>query len=591
MAIFNYAKTYSEVSSYLSATKGTTGDYIKFIITGDSHIISHGVDFTPWSTDETYGKGTGKYWNIKYLPIDDYTTSSDNGLWTSKTIADKISAITGTIADGMHFRGTLSTDDNTKYSVNGGTADAFPTGVVGDTYRIAKSGTYKGNTCEAGDLLICVTAKTNDTEEAWTVAQTNINGIVYHKINNVFRGFYSNDTDTFTIYAPTKAGTEGQLLISNGGTRIPTWTNQSDITAGKVQSSLKLDTNTGLYWDSGSSYNGSAEATIRMHLASYDNFGTIKGDSDTVTINNGILSLTSKNILNALDLDSIASVNTWRPVKKYGPSGWEELLGIGPDTNSSLGFKSGSGTTIQTYTDTDNKVSYVTFNVNTGYTTDTTDTTNRKYAVQVDTSTSGTNANQLYVNVPWVAYGVVSTTANGLAPQLKETEGSINSVNYKVLCYDSETNPVWKKLPSNAFLNTWRTITWGGTNINNNPLTVTGSGHTKVSANATTGAAVISSTWRPISIDNTSIGDSTSLNIVGSNKTSVSYNNGTATISSTWRDIQIGGTSIENQALNFMPTGSIYVVKNDMNTSNENTFDVGFDIAWYNISESKYEYE
>ena len=588
MAIFNYAKTYSEVSSYLSKTKGTTGDYIKFIITGDSHIISHGVDFTPWSTDGTYGKDTGKYWNIKYLPIDASTTSSDNGLWTSKTISDKISTITGTIADGMHFRGTLSTDDNTKYSVNGGTAGAFPTGVVGDTYRIAKPGMYKGNTCEAGDLLICVTAKTNDTEEAWTVAQTNINGIVYHKINNIPRGFYSNDTDTFTIYAPTKAGAKDQLLISEGGTATPTWTNQTAITAGKVQYSLNLNTDTGLYWNSTSSpYNGSAEATIGMYPASYTNFGTIKGDSNTVTITNGVLSITSSNILKALGLDSIASVNTWRPVKKYGPSGWEELLGIGPDTNS-LGFKSGSGTTIQTYTDTDNKVSYVTFNVNTGYTTD---PTNRNYAVQVGTSTSGTNDNQLYVNVPWIAYDVVSTTANGLAPQLKETEGSINSGNYKVLCYDSETNPVWKKLPSNAFLNTWRTITWGGTNINNNPLTVTGSGHTTVSANATTGAAVISSTWRPISIGNTSIGDSTSLKIVGIDKTSVSYNNGTATISSAWRDIQIGGTSIQDQTLNFMPTGSIYVVKNDKDTSNENTFNVGFDIAWYNISESKYEYE
>lgn len=587
MAIFNYAKTYSEVSSYLSATKGTTGDYIKFIITGDSHIISHGVDFTPWSTDGKYG--TGKYWNIKYLPIDDSTTHSDNGLWTSKTIFDKISTITGTIADGMHFKGTLSTDDNTKYSVNGGTAGDFPTGAVGDTYRIAKPGKYNGNICEAGDLLICVTAKTNNTEEVWTVAQTNINGTVTHHINNKAINVYSNELNTsFTIYAPTSAGTKGQLLISAGGTATPTWTNQSDIIAGKVQSSLKLSTGTGLYWTTdSSSYNGSAEATIGMYLASYTNFGTIKGDSETVTITNGVLSLTSSNILKALSLESIASVNTWRPVKKYGSTGWEDLLDIGPDTNP-LGFKSGSGTTIKT--DTEDKVSYVTFNVNTGYTPDTTNINNRNYAVQVDTSTSGTNANQLYVNVPWIAYGVVSTSANGLAPLLKETEGSINSGNYKVLCYDSETNPVWKKLPSNAFLNTWRTITWGGTNINNNPLTVTGGGHTTVSANATTGAAVISSTWRPISINGTDIGNS-SLKIVGSNKTSVSYNNGTATISSTWRDIQIGGTSIENQALNFMPTGSIYVVKNDMDTSNENTFDVGFDIAWYNISESKYEYE
>jgi hypothetical protein len=74
-------------------------------------------------------------------------------------------------------------------------------------------------------LLICITDGSRTTAATWTVAQTNINGIVYHKINNVSRGFYSNDTTTFTIYAPTGAGAEGQLLISAGGTSIPTWTN------------------------------------------------------------------------------------------------------------------------------------------------------------------------------------------------------------------------------------------------------------------------------------------------------------------------------------------------------------------------------
>jgi hypothetical protein len=282
-----------------------------------------------------------------------------------------------------------------------------------------------------------------------------------------------------------------------------------------------------------------------MNLASYDGFGTIKGDKDTVTISNGVLSLTSDNILNALKLSDIASVNTWRGIKTYSSSGWSDFLGNGPDTNS-LGFKFGSGTTL--VTDSDNKVSYISFNVNTNYTT-----TDRNYAVKVDTSNT-TNNNQLYVNVPWVntTYSVVTSSYDGLAPQLKATDGNINSVEYKVLCYNSETNPVWKKLPANAFLNTWRTITWGGTNIGSNTLTVTGSGHTTVSANSATGAAVIESSWR---------------------------------------DIQVGGNSIGDNTLNFMPTGSIYVIKNDQNTENTGIYDVGFDIAWYNMSTKKYEYE
>ena len=554
MAIFNYSKTYSEDVQGILKSKTTDLDYIKFIITGDSHIISHGVDFTPWSTDGSYGTNTGKYWNIKYLPIDNADTSSDNGLWTSETISKKISTITGTIADGMHFRGTISVDSKNKYSVNKKTAGDFPAGVIGDTYRIETSGSYAGNNCEAGDLLICVASgisysSTSETETkaTWTVAQTNINGIVEHKINNVSRGFYSNDTEPFEIYAPTVAGTKGYLLISEGDTNTPTWTDQTNITAGKVKSSLSLNTSTGLKWTDGTTYDGSVAATIGMNLASYDGFGTIKGDKNTVTISNGVLSLTRNNILKALNLSSIASVNTWRGIKTYSSSGWSDFLGNGPDTNS-LGFKFGSGTTL--VTDSDNKVSYISFNVNTNYTTD---TTNRNYAVKVDISSTDNN-NQLYVNVPWVntTYSVVTSSYNGLAPQLKATDGNINSVEYKVLCYNSETNPVWKKLPANAFLNTWRTITWGDTNIGSNALTVTGSGHTTVSANSTTGAAVIESSWR---------------------------------------DIQVGGDSIGNNTLNFMPTGSVYVIKNDQNTENTGIYDVGFDIAWYNMSTKKYEYE
>ena len=558
MAIFNYSNDYSKEVQEILKSETTDLNYIKFIITGDSHIISHGVDFTPWSTDGSYGTNADKYWDIKYLPIDNADTPSNNGLWTSKTISEKISTITGTIADGMHFRGTISVDSDNKYSVNKKTAGNFPAGVIGDTYRIETPGSYAGNNCEAGDLLICVASgisysSTSETETkaTWTVAQTNINGIVYHKINNVSRGFYSNDTKPFEIYAPTVAGTKGYLLISEGDTNTPTWTDQTDITAGKVKSSLSLNTNTGLKWTDSTTttYDGSVAATIGMDLASYDGFGTIKGDKNTVTISNGVLSLTSDNILNALKLSSIASVNTWRGIKTYSSSGWSDFLGNGPDTNS-LGFKFGSGTTLVSKTDSDNKVSYISFNVNTNYTTDTTDTTNRNYAVKVDASNTDNN-NQLYVNVPWVntTYSVVTNLYNGLVPQLKATDGNINSVEYKVLCYNSETNPVWKKLPANAFLNTWRTITWGGTNIGSNALTVTGSGHTTVSVNSATGAAVIESSWR---------------------------------------DIQVGGNSIGDNTLNFMPTGSVYVIKNDQNTG---IYDVGFDIAWYNMSTKKYECE
>ena len=39
-----------------------------------------------------------------------------------------------------------------------------------------------------------------------------------------------------------------------------------------------------------------------------------------------------------------------------------------------------------------------------------------------------------------------------------------------------------------------------------------------------------------------------------------------------------------------MPTGDIYVKTGDQNT-NTDEFDIGFGLAWYNVSTGKYEYE
>ena len=63
----------------------------------------------------------------------------------------------------------------------------------------------------------------------------------------------------------------------------------------------------------------------------------------------------------------------------------------------------------------------------------------------------------------------------------------------------------------------------------------------------------------------------------------------------TSRTIKVGGTSIGDKSLNFMPTGDIYVKTVDQNIDpdpdTDNEFDIGFGIAWYNISTNEYEYE
>lgn len=78
--------------------------------------------------------------------------------------------------DAMVFKGTLGTS---------GTATALPTTYqTGWTYRVITAGTYAGQQCEVGDLIIAIADATGDGSNAdWTIAQTNIDGAVTHSAN------------------------------------------------------------------------------------------------------------------------------------------------------------------------------------------------------------------------------------------------------------------------------------------------------------------------------------------------------------------------------------------------------------------------
>ena len=444
MALLNFATSYNDVADKLKLAQSETGDYIKLYFTKDGHIISHGVDYIPW--------GTGII-PINKLPVDN-TVADNKHLWDSKTIQDKIDQ-SFVANDAMRFKGTIGLNSANNYIINGVQAE-FPskTATVGDTYRVVTAGRYAGVQCEVGDLLICITADSTGTNTAWTVAQTNINGQIYHTINGVQKGFYSNDTDTFSIFAPTTAGALGQVLTSKGGNSAPIWTNQSEITAGGLTDTAKKALFTALTYTND-------VLTV-----------TIGGTTKTATIRGR----------RAVDVNSTEVLST--------------------SDSTALKFINGSGISFTW----DSKNKNLSVNANVGFTTD---ATNRNYAVKVASN------QQLYVNVPWTntTYGVVSKDTNGLAPQLINTNKTfIGQSFYLLASSDGQATPSWYKLPSNAFVNTWRTI-------------------------------------------------------------------------------KVGGVSIGNKTLNFMPTGDIYVKTADQDSTSADDFDIGFGLAWYNVSTGKYEYE
>lgn len=92
-------------------------------------------------------------------------TVLQNMVWSPNVLHSYVSTAIGA-ANAMRFKGTVGT---------GGTVTTLPTtGVkVGDTYMVKTAGTYDGQTCEVGDLIIATA-----TTPTWTVAQTNITGAI-----------------------------------------------------------------------------------------------------------------------------------------------------------------------------------------------------------------------------------------------------------------------------------------------------------------------------------------------------------------------------------------------------------------------------
>lgn len=345
MALLNFANTYAEISGNLSLPESTSGDFVKLFFSKDGHIISHGKDFTPTFTPNMRGlvpisrgkateifRGNATWAEITTadLPIASSISDAITNGTASTTILNTqqiVEYVGNAFAanDAMRYKGTItySNGSYTTHTVAGVEVQGFPTKCeVGDTYRVTSQGTYARQTCSAGDLLICIQDGTGsglNTAAYWTAVEANINGQVKHTVNGTSIYVYSNSTNTFTIYAPTTGGTQGQVLLSKGSA-APTWAAQSTLVVGeakKVSNALSLGA--GLtFGTAGVTYNGSAARTISLVAATTTTIGGVIVDKDstnkTISVTSaGSIYLTKQNVINALGYDP-ASKDTWRPI-------------------------------------------------------------------------------------------------------------------------------------------------------------------------------------------------------------------------------------------------------------------------------------
>lgn len=361
MALLNFANTYAEISGNLSLPESTSGNFVKLFFSKDGHIISHGKDFTPTFTPNMRGlvpissgkateifRGNATWAEITTadLPIASSVSDAITNGTTSTTILNTqqiVEYVGNAFAanDAMRYKGTItySNGNYTTHTVAGVEVQGFPTKCeVGDTYRVTSQGTYAGQTCSAGDLLICIQDGTGsglNTAAYWTAVEANINGQVKHTVNGTSIYVYSNSTNTFTIYAPTTSGTQGQVLLSNGSS-APIWAAQSTLVVGeakKVSNALSLGA--GLtFGASGATYNGSVARTVSLVAATTTTIGGVIVDKDstnkTISVTSaGSIYLTKQNVINALGYDP-ASKDTWRPITIGGVSIGKKTLNFVP---------------------------------------------------------------------------------------------------------------------------------------------------------------------------------------------------------------------------------------------------------------------
>lgn len=219
---------FSEADAKLFYGLDSGGSVSPIEIAGSGYIVTKIVDTTiaksPSSTDgyvPTWSGSSGNALGTGYS-IETTLTGGSGALPRADAVKNYVDSLLGA-TDAMVFKGTIG---------SGGTVTSLPTThSAGWTYRVITAGTYAGQVCEVGDLIIAVVDRsgTGNLNSDWTVAQNNLDGAVIGPASATSDGFVLFDGTTgklikdggFTTVPINKGGTgqttytDGQLLIGN----------------------------------------------------------------------------------------------------------------------------------------------------------------------------------------------------------------------------------------------------------------------------------------------------------------------------------------------------------------------------------------
>ena len=196
--------------------------------------------------------------------------------------------------DAMTFQGTIGS--------SGATVTELPaTHKKGWTYKVATAGTYAGQACEVGDMIMCVSDGTTASDGDWTIIQGNVDGSVTGPASStdahvaVFNGSSGKQIKDsgFTI---------GKSVPSNAVFTDTKYTaNTTSIGSASAGTAIKADDITS--WDAGeaptlgdpivatkiSAWNAGSVPTLGTAIPADDITAWNAGSVTTASVSNGVL--------------------------------------------------------------------------------------------------------------------------------------------------------------------------------------------------------------------------------------------------------------------------------------------------------------
>lgn len=676
MALLNWGGKYSAIKANYVGIASTNENYVKLLFTntdtdGTGHIVTHGIDYTPDYTanyrgfvpqyvlDDTYtsawdttkgqsngllfGDGKWRYIRNVDLPMVDFnsndlnsTTYTDEVLFSALSVKEMVDAKiehSFKANDAMQFIGGIKLE-----SGNWVTEPQITTLDSGYTFKATAEFTLGDERVEPGDMLVYIGVDNNAIgstidREQWLIIEGNVKNVTTYTINGTEYKVESQDAKEATIFAPTTAGTSGQILYSDGSNE-PKWsgtnadslaifsgnapryitiTDETDLLEGNAVPVDKFEIGVGKLLsqkDSDGNVAGSStEAAKRVYYDATTLFGNFQLVEDA----------TSNKVKGATITvgDTVKSVE-WSEAGKVWDitaSAVEKALKV--DTTTGIKFD----TAVDNYNGTEERTLSLLTAAN-----------DQLGVIRVDTKKSADDTYvgkgiELYAGLPTVSMdnGLLYLTKDNVCAALGFEPGNIaEAFQYDIILANAaDSITELTEGTANPFIN----FTSFNEKEGESSKTVTAS----IQLKGTNAISVIGDNTGAVTIDTpyaftgiqvrTDANESTTLSTLVSasdsdtvleflagtgislahNGTSVTINTnfesantkhleitrdeyGKLTFESIWRDVQINGTTIgEDTNINFVSTPDVVIATNSVEAEGAELDEIGFCIAWHNL--------